>query len=317
MSSFQCDKCFVILKHKQTLERHLKRCKTKKEDEEKRREENEKNEKKLREENTSLLKGMYDLKCEIYSLKEVHILNLETLKSEIEVLKKELLKKTNDHIEEMENITGHYLASKTDIEGLRKETEGLRTINSLLKIQNNKHIEKLYKMADTPKVLNQNTINNTKLNSSTVNNNVIQLQPFDLNDEKIEALFTSTFDNLSNEEFEGYMKGGQQGIASAVINEVFLKNGENTSYHTSDASRHIFEYKNRDGQVVKDNKAFRLSKLIHSKVIERTKDVTKKHLSETNDYDLKNLINQRLTDISTLPKDNKKFCNQLVKMIEK
>lgn len=305
--SFPCETCQTILKHKQSLIRHSKICKSKREQEEKDREKDrekeqvmvytklekhEKVEKKLRDENKCLIQKVCDLKKELDSLK----LELST--------------KMTEHKEELDNIIGHRYSTIYENEGLKKE-------NALLKIQNAKHVEKLYNMASMPKVLNQNTVttNNTKLNSQTINN-VVQLQPFDLNDEKIKEQISITFSNLSNEKFEGYLKEGQQGMASAVFNEVFLHNGENNSYHTADSSRHIFEYKNTDGQIVKDNKAFKLSKLVHAQVINRTRDVTKKHLSKTNDYDLKNIINQRLTDISILPNDNKKFCNHLVKMIE-
>jgi hypothetical protein len=44
--------------------------------------------------------------------------------------------------------------------------------------------------------------------------------------------------------------------------------------HT-DASRLIFEYKNKDGQILKDNQATKLTQIVHDGVIVRTTEITK------------------------------------------
>ena len=244
-----------------------------------------------------------DYKQKIISSKE----EITFLKNKIETLTKEL----KDAKEENENINGHYLAYRATTDGYIKE-------NTLLKAQNNKHIDKLYSLATAPKssVINQNTITNTKNSSQTINN-VIQLQPFDLNDEQTKNNILSAISDISDEKFEAYVKNGQQGIADAMFNEVFLVDGENNYYQTADTSRHIFEYKSTNGQIMKDKQAFKLLKVVHPKILDRTRSVTRKHLKETKDYDLTNIINQRLLDITILPKDNKKFCTQLTKITEK
>jgi hypothetical protein len=285
---FTCEKCLKILKHKQSLVKHLSSsCKVvlkeRSEVLERQREADKCKEKK------ELLSKVLLLSDQLKDKDKIHA-------QEIAVLKKE-----------MDDMHSHYHELRVRVGVYSQE-------NVLLRSQNATHLEKLYKLAETPSVINQHNVT-TKSDSKNIQN-IIHLQPFDLSDEKTKTIIHDLLANISNEQFEHYLKGGQKGVAKAVYDAVLTKDGViNTSYHTSDASRHIFEFKSNDGQIVKDNKAYKLSKILHDGIINRTLEVTRKQLNETKDVYLTTLINERLVDIRILPQENNKFCTELARIM--
>jgi hypothetical protein len=197
---------------------------------------------------------------------------------------------------------------------------------ALLLAQNKEHMQKIYKLADKPQVVNQsnnqshnyvtNTNTTTKIDSKSIHN-TIHLQPFDLSDEKTKQAITTILSNMSEDQFQGYLKGGQKGFARAVHDLVLSKNGKLINYYvTSDASRQVFEYKSIDGQIIKDTNATKLSRIVHNGLIDRTIETTRCLLNHTKDVFEMTLINNRLVEIRILPDENKKFCVELVKALE-
>jgi hypothetical protein len=240
---------------------------------------------------------------------------IDTKNNEVQLLKQSV-KKLIDELKQS-NIQKNEF--RDEVRVYKKEID-------ILHRQNVNHVEKLYMMAEKPQNIHQNHnhtenirqsyITNTKIDSKSIHN-TIHLQPFDLSDEKTKQIITEALANMSEDQFQGYLKGGQKGFARAVHDLVLTKNGKLVNYYvTADASRQVFEYKSKDGQILKDTNASKLSKIVHNGLIDRTIETTRCLLNHTKDVFDMTLINNRLVEIRILPDENKKFCVELVKALE-
>jgi hypothetical protein len=163
-------------------------------------------------ENESLVNSLKEeLKC-VKEENKVHIEEGVTLKKSIKDLKEKLKMCNIQKKEFRDQVRVH----KNEI--------------TILNRQNIKHIEKLYVMAEKQQVINNNDSQNyvtnstTRIDSKSIHN-TIHLQPFDLSDEKTKHIITDALVKMSEDQFQGYLKGGQKGIARAVHDLVLSKNG--------------------------------------------------------------------------------------------
>jgi hypothetical protein len=290
--SFTCSKCNKKLLRKQTLERHEGTCKLFIQHKEK------------ESERLITQEIINNLSTKLLSFEA----DLKNCQNKVSMLTEEL--EQSNTLKNMYKIRSHTYKKKF----------------ALLLAQNKEHMEKIYKLADKPHVINQsnnqsqnyvtNTNTTTKIDSKSIHN-TIHLQPFDLSDEKTKQAITTILSNMNEDQFQGYLKGGQKGFARAVHDLVLSKNGKLVNYYvTSDASRQVFEYKSIDGQIIKDTNATKLSKIVHNGLIDRTIETTRCMLNHTKDVFEMTLINNRLVEIRILPDENKKFCSELVKALE-
>ncbi len=298
-----CKKCNKTLCSKHSLSRHVSTCKVILFELESGRE------KQLVEQK---LKEMEEKIKEMEGKLKGTTLVIDAKDKEVLVLKQKV-KKSRDQLKQS-NIQKNEFRDEVRI--YKKEID-------ILNGQNVKHVEKLYLMADKPRIIHQNHhhvdnsyITNTKIDSKSIHN-TIHLQPFDLSDEKTKQAINESLSNMSEDQFQGYLKGGQKGFARAVHDLVLSTNGKLVNYYvTSDASRQVFEYKSIDGQIIKDTNATKLSKIVHNGLIDRTIETTRCLLNHTKDVFEMTLINNRLVEIRILPDENKKFCSELVKALE-
>jgi len=96
----------------------------------------------------------------------------------------------------------------------------------------------------------------TTNNISNINNKILNISPLDLNDsEKLKNILDSKFDT-------NYILDGQKGLAH-FAKDHFLKDDDgNLNYVCTDPSRQTFKYKDELGDIQKDVKAKKLTKIL-------------------------------------------------------
>jgi len=96
----------------------------------------------------------------------------------------------------------------------------------------------------------------TTNNINNINNKILNISPLDLNDiEKLKSILESKFDS-------NYILDGQKGLAH-FAKDHFLKDDDgNLNYVCTDPSRQTFKYKDELGDIQKDVKAKKLTKIL-------------------------------------------------------
>lgn len=129
---------------------------------------------------------------------------------------------------------------------LEKREEQIKDLQAIIERMGTKAIEK------TTKTITNNTINNK-----------IQLNTFP-SQEEIDNKIGSKFNDK-------YILDGWKGIAQFVYDHVITLEDGTIAYGCYDISRQIFKYKDKDGNEIKDPKAYKLKKMIKPGLLSQTK----------------------------------------------
>ena len=117
-------------------------------------------------------------------------------------------------------------------------------------------------------------IKNQTTNTQT-NNRLLNLTPLDFNDVKTVESLT----NIANEFYNrDYFNEGQKGVAKFVTDKFLTDLDGNPRYICTDVSRQAFKHKSASGDVIKDLKAVKLSKLLEMTVVPISADIMKELL---------------------------------------
>ena len=221
-------------------------------------------------------------------IKHIKICKLKK-EHEIEVEKKEEENKSNDI-----NILKNRI--------LLLENE-LKIYKNLYEEKNNVVVD----LAKEPK--NKTNHNNNKIN---VNNNSY-FNYFDEPDKMKEIISK----NLTIE----HIIDGQKGVAEFAQQYLLTDKDGDPNYFCSDVSRNSFKYKTKNGDLEKDNKAVKLTKLMINNGLKNT-TIQKASQIWTNedgsqDSDKYHLHSESAQEIVNLGEDNTKFRNHLASIISK
>ena len=146
----------------------------------------------------------------------------------------------------LENEKQKYEQQNIEIEKLKKENSILHDTIIKLEAENKIYLqdrELVQKLAMQPK--NTTTTNN----DNRINNNF-----FD-DPERIKRMINEKLN-------EDYVCDGQKGVAQFAYDTLLKDEDGNKNYICSDPSRHIFKFKNSDGNIEKDVKAIKLTNML-------------------------------------------------------
>jgi hypothetical protein len=227
---FKCEFCLKIYTTKDSLLSHHKSCKEKKLLVEK------KEKIKHQDELENIKNENVILKKQIDLLKENHLIEIEKYKNKIEKYKNEI--KNNK--------------KELEIDKLKEE---LYDVKGQLKVlESNKNI--IYDIAKQPKITN-------------TNNKFLSIQShLDFNNtEQVKRIIDEKYDKK-------YLFQGQKGVAQFAVDYILKDDSGQLKYICTDPSRQIFKYKDSEGCIKKDVEAKKLTGfLVNSGIQEKTHDV--------------------------------------------
>lgn len=219
--------------------------------------------------------------------------NIKDLLKEIYLLKTENTELKNDLID-----------SKNKISSLETEVKLLRETKEEIKSNNDKQFDTISEIAKQPKN-NSNNILNYK------NNNL--LVSFDLCDFNT---ITEIENKLCNTLQYRHLLDGQKSVAKFVNSCILLNDeGKNEKYICSDPSRGTFRFKDKDGNVVMDIKALKLSRVVYKAISQRVLQI-KDDFSRDDSKDAFdiNYLNKNIELIMNLINDNTDFRNEMINL---
>ena len=168
----------------------------------------------------------------------------------------------------------------------------------------------------------------SKPSSTTTNNNntkILLMTPLDLSHERISNIVT-------NKLCGNHIVDGMAGIAKFVKDEIISSEDGSLLYGCADASRQVFKYKNKEGDVVKDQKATKLIGAIQPALKEKTNNMYFEYGNKIKNYvedeeDKNNIFSEKdkcaflkdtalkiHEDISDMHQ-NAKFCTELANQV--
>jgi len=146
-------------------------------------------------------------------------------------------------------------------ENIKIQNENIKLQNENIKFENqNKiYLEQIKELQDKLTSIALAGISKsttTTNNINNINNKILNISPLDLNDsEKLKNILDSKFDT-------NYILDGQKGLAH-FAKDHFLKDDDgNLNYVCTDPSRQTFKYKDELGDIQKDVKAKKLTKIL-------------------------------------------------------
>ena len=175
---------------------------------------------------------------------EIELLNFEKEKNEMEI--KELNEK--------------YIKIKTENENYKEQL--LKQEEKIKELQ-----DKLERLATTA-ISKPTTSNNTKITFNGI---------LDLSHERISNIVAN---NLTGDD----IVDGMTGIAKFVKDKIITGEDGTILYSCADASRHVFKYKNSQGDILKDQKANKLIGAIQPALKEKTNDLYFYYDNEIKNY---------------------------------
>jgi hypothetical protein len=241
------------------------------------------NEQKKQGHNTSeeLIKCKYCKKSFTIPIMDKHILKCKTKSSVIiSRLEKRLIKKDKDM-----NILQEIIIS------LQSELKVYKSLSE-------KSQECIKEIAKEPK---------TKI-TSTTNNNLNLMTPLDMKE--------CTFSQKIKDHFtEDYFMEGQRGVARFAVDKLLKDEDGKLKYVCTDPSRHIYKFKTKDGDVDRDVKAQKLTKVIWSDLVKKSQDITNDGIRDKDDnVDIFLLYTGKYMDIKDMDTDNEKFRSTLASL---
>jgi hypothetical protein len=166
---------------------------------------------------------------------KIYIKNIEDKDKQLENQNKIYLKQLEDKDKQLENQNKIYLKQLED---------------------KDKHIRELEAQLASIALAGVNKSTTTNNNVSNINNKILNISPLDLNDaEKFKTILDSKFDT-------NYILDGQKGLAH-FAKDHFLKDDDGKlKYVCTDPGRQTFKYKDELGDIQKDVKAKKLTKIL-------------------------------------------------------
>jgi len=142
----------------------------------------------------------------------------------------------------------------------------------------------------------------TITNNNNSNNKFLIMSPFNLTQSQINTIINDKFT-------KEYFLGGQKGVANFTSNNILKDKNGNLTYICTDASRNVFNFKTKEGEIEKDIKANKLTETISPAVITKSEKIFKQIRNIDIESDIEYL--KTLKDIRKLKTDNDKFVNEL------
>ena len=184
--------------------------------------------------------------CKIYN-EEINNLKLKLKKQQEDKIINNFELKLNKQQEEYESQ-------------LKKQQEAYE--ERLLK-QEEKYEVKINVLVDKLDALATKGIEKTTINNNINNKTIYNIFPSQKEiDQKIECQFTDT-----------YVQYGIKGVAKFLYDKVFKLEDDSLVYNCVDVARHIFKFKDKDGNEIKDHKATKLIKMIKPGIFTQSKTV--------------------------------------------
>jgi hypothetical protein len=297
-----CETCNKIFKSKYNLKSHLER-----------------NKKCLGLRGEEMKKD-FECTCGHLSVQNIDLLNhqkkciqyiTESIKKEFEVdfdsrkkeyekriekkIEKELERKYENRIQE---LTFQLKESKQKLEDFHNN------MISKLETKLEKCETTIQKMAENPKVTTNTITHNNNINS---NNSTLQMLDLDHH-------IISNF--LKNDLKPEDVGQGQIGFAKAVHSHLLVSGNGDPKYKCTDPSRHIYEYVNKDGDVVKDVKSTKLTNALvtcpkfDEIILKKGEEIWTGKDGKIDD-DKFHFFSDKPMEITLLSSDNSKFRNTL------
>ncbi len=287
----ECEYCNKILSTKQNLYNHQLTCidKKNKEIEELKEQlkelENLKNLKIINERTESQLEELKEQLKELEKLKNLKIIN-ETIESQLVDYK--------NQIKELEKLKNLKIINET----IESQLEDYKKQNTELQ----KTIERLSLRAIDKPTTTNNTVNNTLNISGSIDfNNIDRIK-----------------DKINEDYNINYAVNGQRGIAQFLVDKVLTDDNGKLIYICTDPSRHIFKYKDNDGEIKKDVEAKKLTNYIVNGGIKRkTVEISEKwYTDEDGNMDMEkfSIMMDPQQNVIKLKEDNTIFKKELASM---
>jgi hypothetical protein len=157
------------------------------------------------------------------------------------------------------------------------------------------------KLADIAKSAVQQPKSTTTVKNNIRNNVYANMPPIsDLTREYIQTQVDEHFDS-------NYFVEGQKGVARFAYNKL-LKDEDGTLYvECTDPSRHVYRFKDQDGNIIRDLKARRLTSMIAEPVKLKSRELMME-IDPESCYDFTRIAFMK---IKQMDRDNTDFCSEL------
>lgn len=151
------------------------------------------------------------------------------------------------------------------------------------------------------------TINNT-INNNTINNNnkYINMSPLILKKNDVK-------NRIHNDFTKNHFLDGQEGVAKCIYDSFLMDKDGKSKYIMTNMNKGIFIYKDKNGDIKKDIKAYRLTNIVANHIIDKSKDIYDENKTII-DKEIIPFYQNRFIDIQNLKNNNSKFVNTLVKL---
>jgi hypothetical protein len=213
-------------------------------------------------------------------------------------LKKNIKKnKSKEIIKENEELKIKIITLETEIKLLKEYKQEIKTDKE----------EQFKTISDIAKQPKNNNNNNNILNYK----NKLSV-PFDLGDsDTIKQIQTKLCDTIEYK----HLLDGQKSVAKFVHTYILVNDeGKNEKYVCSDPSRGTFRFKDKDGTVVLDIKAVKLSKIVYKTIRDRVLQIKYDFNRDSNDaFDI-NYLNKNIDLIMELMNDNTEFRHEMINL---
>lgn len=205
------------------------------------------------------------------------------------------------------------------IESLQRKLEALKIKSSMeknfLEKRNAKCEMKNDKLRDKILLLKSNNSINNSTNNTKLNEELNALEPL-IFDKK-------EFTRIIQEKFtKGYLIDGQHGVARFVVEHLLKDKNGNRNYICSDPSRHVYKYKDENGDIKRDVGAIKLINAIIDSIIRKSYDIaleqSKKNDEEGDDDDNSDVVAKFIgysQTINDMRQDNSSFKVMLSAML--
>jgi hypothetical protein len=215
-------------------------------------------------------------------------------KDSIIILYQEKLKekdlKIKDKKDFIEELKDEILELKEEIAQFKGQLKGKNEIYE-------KDHECILEMAKQPK------------NSTTTNNNkILNISTLDLSDKRVKSAIDTKF-------VKEYIHDGQDGVAKFTVDNLLTDENGKVNYICTDTDRHMFKYKDADGEVRKDFKAKKLTNaLINNGIKMKTNEIAPELYTDSEgniNQDRYLLLLKKQAEITGIGINNSTFRNAL------
>ncbi len=237
---------------------------------------------------------------------------IQNLKDDLELKNKEIERLQNFN-QELQNSIQDLKNSNQDLQKIIIGKDILiNTLQTENKIYKEEHdIVMIIAQQSRTNNINHSNSNNTK---NTTNNKIMNITS-NLNFNDIDYIK----DLVENKYTIKHMLNGQKGFALFAIENLLRDKNGNLKYLCSDLSYHIFKYKDKNGELQKDDKAKKLSKyLIKGGIMKKFVSISNDWIKDQNgiiDKHKVELVFENQEDVMNFENDNNNFQKELAAII--